>query len=42
MSTTTKEIRNYVKKHMDIICKPKVQKDKSKYSRKDKHKGNIV
>lgn len=29
-------IRNYVKKHMDNICKPKKQVDKCKYKRKDK------
>lgn len=32
-------MRNIVKKHMETFCKPKVEKDKSKYSRKEKHKG---
>lgn len=30
--------RNYVKKHMNGICKPKTEVDRTKYTRKEKHK----
>ena len=35
-------MRNFVAKWMEVFNKPKVEKNKKKYSRKTKHKGNFT